>query len=236
MSRSACVRTLGEKVMLPQAVYDNSLVMTLRILFGLLMLGPLPPGLLWQIPMQRLHDFADGIARKSLSASNKWRMQSQGAVNMLLQVDASLRFETPAGQLGRLGAGEEAILSSATRARLALMLRSSPSPMQESVSSAMVRCGMCDTVVEVSEERTGLWVDALSRENGIIVELHGAVHFFQDGTETGRSQLRVRLLRAAGWRVVVLPGWQWPMDDFLAQRVLVGLLARDTGVDVALPG
>ena len=76
---------------------------------------------------------------------------------------------------------------------------------------------------EIIEQQTGYSLDLALRSSRIAVEVDGPSHFLRDvhGVywPNGSTRLKQRLLRAAGWRLVSVPFFEWdPLHSHETQR------------------
>ncbi|KAH8097185.1 ryanodine-sensitive calcium-release channel [Aureococcus anophagefferens] len=102
---------------------------------------------------------------------------------------------------------------------------------QESVSQVLRECGFAHEM-EVDLDGTGLTADAADVDARVAVEYDGPQHYLADRTQTGRTRFKHRLVRALGWRLVVVShyGWEQASDK---RAYVEDLLARPSGVGAA---
>ncbi|KAH8050291.1 ryanodine-sensitive calcium-release channel [Aureococcus anophagefferens] len=78
---------------------------------------------------------------------------------------------------------------------------------QESVSQVLRECGFAHEM-EVDLDGTGLTADAADVDARVAVEYDGP-RYLADRTQTGRTRFKHRLVRALGWRLVVVSHYGW---------------------------
>ncbi|KAH8053983.1 ryanodine-sensitive calcium-release channel [Aureococcus anophagefferens] len=102
---------------------------------------------------------------------------------------------------------------------------------QESVSQVLRECGFAHEM-EVDLDGTGLTADAADVDARVAVEYDGPQHYLADRTQTGRTRFKHRLVRALGWRLVVVShyGWEQASDK---RAYVEDRLARPSGVGAA---
>ena len=102
---------------------------------------------------------------------------------------------------------------------------------QKSVSQVLRECGFAHEM-EVDLDGTGLTADAADVDARVAVEYDGPQHYLADRTQTGRTRFKHRLVRALGWRLVVVShyGWEQASDK---RAYVEDLLARPSGVGAA---